>query len=343
MSVWQDNSTPQGVVGVLAAIVPWTVYLQTVMSAFVESTSSHGSESNYRMYALLENTCRQQFTYHLSNEGVEYVGPGDLRNTASKTAESQAMKVTIPLTTTETTPTSDTNATDQCDYSLVLFPSHQFQYRVATANIMAPTVAAVIVAVLFVVMIANFCIYDRIVRSRNTKVVDAAARSNAIVSSLFPSQIRDRLFASAASASNSKENDLERDDSPDNTRSGPSSSKTRLKDFLNDKNTARLQQVVEDTQDNTISGDSEVLFEGKPIADLFTETTVIFADIAGFTAWSSVREPSQVFTLLETIYRAFDEIAKTRRVFKVETVGDCYVAVTGLPDPLPNHAVAMAR
>jgi class 3 adenylate cyclase len=49
-------------------------------------------------------------------------------------------------------------------------------------------------------------------------------------------------------------------------------------------------------------------------------------DIAGFTAWSSVREPSQVFILLETLYRAFDMIAKRRRVFKVETVGDCYVA-----------------
>jgi class 3 adenylate cyclase len=36
-------------------------------------------------------------------------------------------------------------------------------------------------------------------------------------------------------------------------------------------------------------------------------------------------------------------IAKRRRVFKVETVGDCYVAATGLPDPLPDHAVAMAR
>lgn len=43
-------------------------------------------------------------------------------------------------------------------------------------------------------------------------------------------------------------------------------------------------------------------------------------------AWSSTREPSQVFILLETIYHEFDGIAKKRRVFKVETVGDCYVS-----------------
>lgn len=69
----------------------------------------------------------------------------------------------------------------------------------------------------------------------------------------------------------------------------------------------------------------------------------MFADLVGFTAWSSMREPTQVFTLLETIYSAFDHIAKRRRVFKVETVGDCYVAVTGLPEPRRDHAAAMAR
>lgn len=60
---------------------------------------------------------------------------------------------------------------------------------------------------------------------------------------------------------------------------------------------------------------------------MFPHTTVLFADISGFTAWSSVREPSQVFTLLETVYKAFDKIAKRRKVFKVETVGDCYVRI----------------
>jgi hypothetical protein len=46
----------------------------------------------------------------------------------------------------------------------------------------------------------------------------------------------------------------------------------------------------------------------KPIADLFPDCTVYFSDIANFTAWSSVREPSQVFILLESIYGAFDKV-----------------------------------
>eukprot|EP00980_Cylindrotheca_fusiformis_P002908 scaffold675_cov103-Cylindrotheca_fusiformis.AAC.19 len=82
---------------------------------------------------------------------------------------------------------------------------------------------------------------------------------------------------------------------------------------------------------------------GAPLADLFLETTVVFADIAGFTAWSSAREPAQVFILLETIYGEFDKRAYRHSVFKVETVGDCYVAVAGLPEPDNDHAISVCR
>jgi class 3 adenylate cyclase len=46
-------------------------------------------------------------------------------------------------------------------------------------------------------------------------------------------------------------------------------------------------------------------------------------DIAGFTKWSSSRTPAHVFDLLESAYGAFDVMAKRRKVFKVETIGDC--------------------
>ena len=56
-----------------------------------------------------------------------------------------------------------------------------------------------------------------------------------------------------------------------------------------------------------------------------------------------MREPCQVFILLETIYGAFDAIAKRRRIFKIETIGDCYVAVSGVPEPRADHAIAMCK
>jgi class 3 adenylate cyclase len=81
----------------------------------------------------------------------------------------------------------------------------------------------------------------------------------------------------------------------------------------------------------------------KPVASYFPEATVLYADIVGFTAWSSTRPPEQVFTLLETIYASFDRVAHRLGVYKIETIGDCYVAVTGLPDPQPRHAVIMTE
>ena len=51
----------------------------------------------------------------------------------------------------------------------------------------------------------------------------------------------------------------------------------------------------------------------------------------------------QVFELLETVFGAFDRVAKKERVYKVETIGDCYVCVTGAPVYQDDHAPRMCR
>jgi class 3 adenylate cyclase len=169
------------------------------------------------------------------------------------------------------------------------------------------------VAFTFVLVAIVFFIYDIFVQRRNEKLVASAAKSNAIVTSLFPENIRERLIGQ-------------------NEISSKHTTPQHLKSVLLDGVDGKALQGADGNLKTT-----------KPLADLFLDTTVMFADICGFTAWSSVREPSQVFLLLESVYGSFDQIAKRRRVFKVETVGDCYVAVAGLPDPRRDHAVLMAR
>jgi hypothetical protein len=98
----------------------------------------------------------------------------------------------------------------------------------------------------------------------------------------------------------------------------------RLRSFLSsDLQSATSHSTV--SRGTIHSGANQSLVNDEPIADLFPECTVLFADIAGFTAWSSIREPVSVFKLLETIYLSFDQLARKKRVFKVETIGDCYV------------------
>eukprot|EP00980_Cylindrotheca_fusiformis_P025685 scaffold14455_cov105-Cylindrotheca_fusiformis.AAC.1 len=129
--------------------------------------------------------------------------------------------------------------------------------------------------------------------------MDRIVRQDQIVSNVFPTAIRDRLYESGQKGSQ------------------------------------------DDPLLDPLGGGGGI--EGSPLADLFPETTVIFADIAGFTAWASAREPAQVFILLETVYGAFDRHAYRHSVFKVETVGDCYVAVAGLPEPDKEHATKVCR
>jgi class 3 adenylate cyclase len=109
----------------------------------------------------------------------------------------------------------------------------------------------------------------------------------------------------------------------------------------NDKSTTKTRRGTAGTGVDLHTASSSA--PSRPIAELYENTTILFADMAGFTAWSSTRQPVQVFELLETLYKAFDAIAVRFNVFKVETIGDCYVAVTGLPDPQPDHAVIMAK
>jgi class 3 adenylate cyclase len=79
------------------------------------------------------------------------------------------------------------------------------------------------------------------------------------------------------------------------------------------------------------------------IADGFAEVTVAFADLVGFTALSSEMPPADVVTLLNGLFTRFDLAASELGIEKIKTVGDAYMAVCGLPVPVPNHAERMVR
>jgi class 3 adenylate cyclase len=79
------------------------------------------------------------------------------------------------------------------------------------------------------------------------------------------------------------------------------------------------------------------------IADGFAEVTVAFADLVGFTAFTSDMPPHDVVTLLNGLFTRFDAAAQDLGIEKIKTVGDAYMAVCGLPNPVPNHAERMVR
>jgi cytoskeletal protein RodZ len=146
---------------------------------------------------------------------------------------------------------SSTASDGHCEYTFSIYPSSDLH------NLWNSKLAWVIpwcVAGTFLILALTFFMYDRFVRRRNEKVVNAAARSTKLVSSLFPSTVRDRLLAEQEHAEQREQG-----------------TKSRLKNFLAGDGSAACD--LEETDD--------IMYKTKPIADLFPETTILFGDIAG--------------------------------------------------------------
>jgi class 3 adenylate cyclase len=77
-----------------------------------------------------------------------------------------------------------------------------------------------------------------------------------------------------------------------------------------------------------------------PIAEAYPETTVLFADIVGFTPWANRTDPDRVIGLLDDLFTRFDRIAAECGLEKIKTMGDAYMAVAGAPIARPDHASA---
>ena len=252
----------------------------------------------------------------------------------------------------------------------------------------------VTVAIMILILIGGigitFLSYEKLLKSREQMLVKSNRRSEAIVDSLFPSIVRDRILEEGGlvNTTNTKKRNVNinsgsNDDDPVNRNNSenlllPSSSLPpttptpppprspspplssvvsssqhilssplfKMKKNFSNSNKRDSISTVSSHQStiprNPPPVSSSSTSSSKPIADYFPSASILFADIVGFTSWASIRDPAQVFILLETVYGRFDDIAKKKGVFKVETIGDCYVAATGLPTPRTDHAIVMA-
>jgi len=73
------------------------------------------------------------------------------------------------------------------------------------------------------------------------------------------------------------------------------------------------------------------------IADSFSNVTVLFADLVGFSDLAAQVSADELVALLNDLVRAFDEAAERHGVEKVKTIGSGYMAVSGLSVPRLDH------
>jgi class 3 adenylate cyclase len=369
-SLGEDGASGKAV-GSIVALISWASFF---------------SFSKDPLAVVLRNSCDQVASWKIDQSSVEFLGYKDAHDPKfSSYRHSYDLEeleldrhtvARIPLTVND-------DAASLCQYQLDVYPSSGGESNPMNAMLFVGIALGFCVWTVVV-----FLVYDYILERRNKETLTSALEARAIISSLFPATVRDRLFETKRVQRKQKKKKLkklkkkmkqlrrnrkkkdqedtkqESPPTPEVAQSAPLSPRT-VQSLLESVPTLgtsmrNLEAATKSKGQNLVMHPKHQLknflantssaFEiseefslNKPIADLFPHTTVLFADIVGFTAWSSERAPEDVFVLLQTIYHAFDKIAKRRGVFKVETIGDCYVAVTGLPDPQPDHAVRMTK
>ncbi|CAB9505095.1 natriuretic peptide receptor 2 [Seminavis robusta] len=261
---------------------------------------------------VLENSLNQSFTYRIDGPHVTFLGPGD-RHDPRYDSMVVSEDVTEHLQAragpeNQGFDAADLNA-EHCRYKLSVYPSQDTEDEYVNNE---PIIFTLIVAGVFLFTSLVFILYDWLVARRQRIVMDKAVQSTAIVSSLYPKQVRDRMFEQERNDTSKQDNQWRR-------------------------------SVEKESRVDKLASLNDSIKSDTPIADSYEACTVLFADLSGFTKFSASRKPEDVFYLLETLYQAFDKIATRRKVFKVETIGDCYVACTGLPEAQPNHAVIMIK
>lgn len=222
------------------------------------------------LFAVVENTCgNRQFTYVVEGQEVVFSGEGDLHtddvdgyeDISSNPEDFEALFL-------EHSRSPDVVMDGNCTYFVSYFPTGTFKKHFVTNN---PEAYRGLVLGIFIFIIGIFWAYDTLVEKRQGKVVDAAAKSDAIVRSLFPSNVRDRLYEQSQASKKPEGKDAWKNpDAPHSQGGIIETPKNKLKSFIS--------KSPEDQAVHANQVSKGALSE--PIADLIPQTTIMFADVS---------------------------------------------------------------
>ncbi len=122
-----------------------------------------------------------------------------------------------------------------------------------------------------------------------------------------------------------------------------------FRNFLNQQRSNRVIQAEKKKSDDLLRNilpdevADELKASGQAMARQFEEVTVLFTDFVDFTLISERLTPQELVSELHLNFKAFDEIIERYGLEKIKTIGDAYMAASGLPVPNPNHASLAAQ
>jgi len=254
-----DDFNDREVVGILDLDIEFGPLASSVLPA-----------NSNELFLVIENPCNQVFTYRVTGQQAEYLGPEDLHN-----PKFNHMKTTALLTDfTEIQGGATYNGVpvhkDFCPWAITVYATQEMEDAYLT-NL--PLIYMFIILGIFLFTCFVFILYDRLVEWRQKKVLTTALNSEKIVNALFPEEFKNQLY----------ENNKEDDDK----RNSANSKKASRADAF----TASSRESMRSSTNNDLAAQ---LLNAPPMAQLYPKCSVFFCDIAGFTSWSSSRSPADV-------------------------------------------------
>jgi adenylate cyclase len=115
-----------------------------------------------------------------------------------------------------------------------------------------------------------------------------------------------------------------------------------------EKNTRELQREKERGEKLLLNIMPRSVYEemkdfGTTTPQRFDNATIMMLDFVGFTDMAVSRDPTGLIAELNDMFTAFDRIAELFGCERIKTIGDAYMAVSGLPEATPDHACNVAK
>jgi len=117
---------------------------------------------------------------------------------------------------------------------------------------------------------------------------------------------------------------------------------------MSEKHTRELQREKERVEKLLLNIMPRSIYEemkdfGTTTPQRFDSASVMLLDFVGFTDMAISQDPSGLITQLNDMFTAFDRIVELFGCERIKTIGDAYMAVSGIPDANPDHANNVAR
>jgi CHASE domain len=226
-----ENPKSNDLVGFLAAVVPWDAFFSNILR-----------HETHEIVVVVHNSCGDNFTYQINGPRAIFLGSKDMHERKfSHLGESSPFASFMQR--------NFSDAHEDCVYDLRIYPSSKMEDEYMTKR---PIWFALVVVLIFGCTALVFLLFDFVVALRQSKVMAKAKRTHAIVSSLFPSNVRDRML-------NDVDEQVKREMAEVKSIKSFVSTTSRLNDYLGKGHRDGNEDFV-----NT-----------KPIADLYPSATVM--------------------------------------------------------------------